>query len=146
MYLNCHSYYSLRYGTIPVDDLVVSAAEKGIRMMALTDINVTTGIFDFIKACRKYHIHPVVGLEFRQDNQLRYTGLAKNNEGFHELNKFLTYHNVQKLPLPEMAPEFDNVFIVYPVDRAPLLLKDYEYIGIRIKDRYKAIYSGRTRG
>ena len=42
MYLNCHSYYSLRYGTIPVEELVAQAAEMGIEAMALTDINVTT--------------------------------------------------------------------------------------------------------
>ena len=69
MYLNCHSYYSLRYGAIPVEELVEEAARIGIEAMALTDINVTTGVFDFIKACREHGIHPVVGLEYRNKNR-----------------------------------------------------------------------------
>ena len=71
MYLNCHSYYSLRYGTIPVEDLVEEAAAKGVDAMALTDINVTTGIFDFIKACRKHGIHPLHATPRRRYYELR---------------------------------------------------------------------------
>ncbi len=141
MYLNCHSYYSLRYGTIPVEELVEDAARLGVEAMALTDINVTTGIFDFIKACQTYDIHPVVGLEFRNENSLLYVGLAKNNEGFHELNKFLTQHNVNKTLLPEIAPSFSNAYIIYPADQAPLILRENEYVGLRTFDRYKAVYS-----
>ncbi|NND07216.1 MAG: DNA polymerase III subunit alpha [Saprospiraceae bacterium] len=141
MYLNCHSYYSLRYGTIPVEELVEEAAQKGVEAMALTDINVTTGVFDFIKACRNYGIHPVVGLEYRHKQKLYYVGLAKNNEGFHELNSFLTSHHVSKEALPEIAPAFSNAYIIYPVEKAPLVLKENEYIGINIQDRFRAVYS-----
>ena len=141
MYLNCHSYYSLRYGTIPVEELVSQAAALGVEALALTDILVTTGVFDFIKACREHHIHPVIGIEFRQKNKLLYVGLAKNNEGFHELNTFLTYHNISKEPLPEQAPEFLNAYIVYPVHNVPGKIRDNEYIGISLRDRFKVIYS-----
>ncbi len=141
MYLQCHSYYSLRYGTIPVEDLVARAAQLRIEAMALTDINVTTGVFDFIKACRAHKIHPVVGIEFRRNGELLYVGLAKNNEGFHELNKFLTYYNISKEPMPEMAPQFSNAYIIYPYHNVPFLLRDNEYIGISLKDRFKVIYS-----
>lgn len=141
MYLNCHSYYSLRYGTIPVEELVAQAAEMGVESMALTDINVTTGVFDFIKACRQYHIHPVVGLEFRENSKLLYVGLARNNEGFHELNHFLTQSNVHKTALPERAPEFSNAYIIYPIHNAPLVLRENEYVGMRLNDRFRIIYS-----
>ncbi len=141
LYTNCHSYFSLRYGTIPVEDLVDQAAKLKIKAMALTDINVTTGVFDFIKTCREKNIHPVIGVEFRQNNRLLYIALAKNNEGFHEINKFLTYHNVSKDSLPEEAPECNHVYIIYPIDNAPVILRDYEYIGVRIIDRYRVVYS-----
>jgi hypothetical protein len=49
MYINCHSYHSLRYGTIPLNELVQQAASCGVETMALTDINTVTGIYDFIK-------------------------------------------------------------------------------------------------
>ncbi|MEE9460743.1 MAG: PHP domain-containing protein, partial [Bacteroidales bacterium] len=100
MYLNCHSYYSLRYGTMSVENLVEQAAGRGAPALALTDINNSMGIMDFIKACRQHGIHPVAGIEFRDGNRLLYTGVARNNDGFRELNEFLTTCNVNKEPLP----------------------------------------------
>ncbi|MCB0665222.1 MAG: DNA polymerase III subunit alpha [Saprospiraceae bacterium] len=140
--MRCHSYYSLRYGTIPVEDLVAQAAKLGVEAMALTDIHVTTGVFDFIKACRQHGIHPVVGIEFRKNEKLLYVGLAKNSEGFHELNSFLTYYNIKDEPIPEIAPEFSNAYIIYPIENMPFVLRDNEFVGVSIKDRYKMVYSG----
>jgi DNA polymerase-3 subunit alpha/error-prone DNA polymerase len=48
MYLNCHSFHSLRYGTIPVEELVQMAKEKGIKVLGLTDINASAGVFDLV--------------------------------------------------------------------------------------------------
>lgn len=81
MYLNCHCFHSLRYGTIPLEDLISKAAALGVRAMALTDINTVTGIYDFVKGCRAVNIKPIVGIEFRSENQLRYIGLAKKCGG-----------------------------------------------------------------
>ena len=79
MYLNCHSYHSLRYGTIPLSDLVLHAKQCNVKAMALTDINTVTGIYDFIKECKSVNIKPLVGIEFRNNNKLLYIGIAKNN-------------------------------------------------------------------
>ncbi|MCX6278766.1 MAG: PHP domain-containing protein [Bacteroidetes bacterium] len=123
MYLNCHSYYSLRYGTISVENLVEEAVKATHRVttsgdaptaMALTDINNSTGIMDFVAACKEKCVKPIAGIEFRIEDRLLYTGLAKNNEGFRELNEFLSRHNLTNQPLPERAPEFGNVFVIYP--------------------------------
>jgi DNA polymerase-3 subunit alpha/error-prone DNA polymerase len=48
--------------------------------MALTDINTVTGIYDFIIEC-KLGIKPLVGIDFRYNNEFRYIGLAKNASG-----------------------------------------------------------------
>jgi DNA polymerase-3 subunit alpha/error-prone DNA polymerase len=79
MYINCHSYHSLRYGTIPLNELVQQAASCGVEAMALTDINTVTGIYDFIKECT-VAIKPLVGIEFRYNNKLLYIGLAKTQQ------------------------------------------------------------------
>ena len=131
MYLNSHSFHSLRYGTIPLKELVEQAIDKQLTAMALTDINTVTGIYDFLKACEDKEIKPLVGIEFRQDNKLRYIGLAKNKEGLGEMNRFLTSHNFDGTPLPLSAPVFENVTLIYPVENVPEVLKDYEYVGIR---------------
>lgn len=140
MYINCHSYYSLRYGCIPVAELVEIAASHGVECLALTDINASTGVYDFIKACRKYNIHPVIGMECRQGNDFRYILLARNNEGFREINDFRTQHNINAQPLPQIAPEFCNVYVIYSTTSAPSNLSEHEFIGIRHKDRF-SIYS-----
>lgn len=131
MYLNCHSYHSLRYGTIPLRELVPLAAACGVKAMALTDVNTVTGIYDFIKECKTVAIKPIVGIEFRYNNKLLYIGLAKNAAGLAEMNRFLTQHNFDKTPLPAQAPEFYNVSIIYPIESIPMLFRDFEYLGIR---------------
>ena len=42
MYLNCHSYYSLRHGTIAPEELIECAREHKVSQLALTDINNTS--------------------------------------------------------------------------------------------------------
>ena len=131
MYLNCHSFHSLRYGTIPLDDLIDKGSRCGLKAMALTDINTVTGIYDFITACKKANIKPLVGIDFRSGNDFRYIGLAKNASGLAEMNRFLTHHNFKNIPLPEIAPDFESVVIIYAFANAPSELKANEYIGIR---------------
>jgi DNA polymerase-3 subunit alpha len=132
MYLNCHSYYSLRYGTFPIEKLAEMAVQNGIDTLALTDINNSMGVVDFVKACNKSEVKPVAGIEFRDGNELLYIGIARNNEGFKELNEFLSHHNIHKLPLPREAPAFSHTYIIYPFGRkAPQQLRDNEFTGIR---------------
>jgi DNA polymerase-3 subunit alpha/error-prone DNA polymerase len=130
MYLNCHSFHSLRYGTIPLLDLIQQAVVCGVKTMALTDINTVTGIYDFTKACNEVGINSIVGIEFRCNHQLRYIGLAKNADGLAEMNRFLTQHNFEGTSLPLTAPSFNNVCIIYPFENKPTELKDHEFIGI----------------
>ncbi|MFH6989400.1 DNA polymerase III subunit alpha [Flavobacterium collinsii] len=141
MYLNCHSFHSLHYGTIPLEELISQAAACGVTAMALTDINTVTGIYDFIKGCKDIGIKPIVGMEFRSEHKLRFIGLAKSASGLAEMNRFLTRHNFDNTVLPEYAPEFENVFVIYPLENAPLLLKGNEYIGIRPEQLQKLVLS-----
>jgi len=131
MYLNCHSFHSLRYGTIPLDDLISQAVSCGVKVMALTDINTVTGIYDFIKGCEAVGIKPLVGIEFHSEKGMRYIGLAKNAKGLAAMNRFLTAYNFSGEPLPIVAPELDSVFIIYTLENAPETLRENEFIGIR---------------
>ncbi|CAH0336579.1 Error-prone DNA polymerase [Flavobacterium sp. CECT 9288] len=137
MYLNCHSYHSLRYGTIPLNELVQQAKISGLTSVALTDINTVTGIYDFTKQCKEVGIKPIVGVEFRQNNRLLFIGLAKNQKGIGEMCRFLTQHNLSKTHLPEVAPVFENVFVIYPTTNMPNELRNFEYIGIRPEEVIK---------
>jgi error-prone DNA polymerase len=131
MYLNCHSYHSLRYGTIPIKKLVELAVSCNVKAMALTDINTVTGIYDFIKICKEKGTKPLIGIEFRCNNQLRYIGLAKNAKGLGEMNRFLTEHNFNRENLPLRAPKFESAFVIYTLENVPETLYKNEFIGIR---------------
>lgn len=131
MYLNVHSSYSLRYGTMDLDVLIQEALQLGVQEMALTDINNSSACMDFILKGRAAGLRPVVGIEFRNDNQLLYIGIAKNKEGMKELNDFLSYHQLCNLALPKKAPSFKDVFVIYPTNASAFALMEHEFIGVR---------------
>jgi len=145
MYLNCHSYYSLRYGTFSEIELLELAKKNDVQTLALTDINNTSACLNFIRKAKDYNINPVVGIDFRNGAKQLYVGLAKNNEGFRELNQFLSQHSEHKIELPERAPHFDNSVIIYPFERVLQLEKssfaDHEFIGVSIEELRKLRFS-----
>jgi DNA-directed DNA polymerase III PolC len=120
----------------------MQAKQLNIKTLALTDINSSQGIMDFIKECNENDIQPIAGIEFRRNNHLLFIGMAQNNKGFAELNKFLTHHNLNKIALPDVAPNFKNVFVVYPYgNRKQQQLKSNEFIGVRPYDLAQLITS-----
>lgn len=137
MLVNCHSYHSLRYGTLSLEDLVLQGKKNGMECMALTDINTMTGVYDFVVTARKVGIKPIVGIEFRNGDDLLYIGIAKNLVGFRELNEFLSNAQLNKTALPERAPDFNHVFVIYPTQRFPAKLKEYEFVGVGTDEVYK---------
>lgn len=139
MYLNVHSQYSLRYGTMSIKTLVEEAQARGITQMVLTDINNSTGVMEFMRECRKNKIKPIGGIEFRRDKKLLYIGIAKNKEGMKELNDFLSEHNLSAKELPDEPWSFKNAYVIFPFGhQAPL--KDNEYIGVRF-DQLHQLYN-----
>ena len=96
MYINCHSYYSLRFGTLSIDQLLDQAEKIGVSVLVLTDINTTMGIPEFVKKAKERNIKPIAGVEIRNEDELLFIGIAKNREGFRELNEYLTWHNLNK--------------------------------------------------
>ena len=123
---------------MPIAELVTKAAALGYAVLPLTDINTTMGAADFVFDCQKKGIRPVVGAEFRNGNELLYVALAKNDRGFAELNCFLTQHNLTKQPFPEIAPDWEQVFVIYPFGkRKPNMLKVNEFLGVRFSQLTK---------
>lgn len=131
MFLNCHSYHSLRYGTISIEDLVQQAVDHQIRTLALTDINTITGIYDFFKICNDHDIKPIVGVEIRVESELYFICLAKNQKSVGEINRLLTDYNCDRIEIPKHNPHFHNTVVIYPLQNIPEALQDHEYIGIR---------------
>lgn len=130
MILNAHSYYSLRYGVISIEDLVQSAIDLNYEAMAITDINNSSGVLEFVKVCLEKGIKPIVGMEFRDGDTLLFVAIARNNEGFREVNELLTEANLSNTPLPR-RPNFSHCYVIYEYGSKINDLKENEYIGVR---------------
>ena len=117
MYLNCHSYYSLRYGVFPIPELLALAKENAIDQLALTDINTTSACLEFIREAPKENIKPIVGADIRNGNNRCYVCLAKNNNGFLEINQFLSKNLHAKKEFPEIPPSFSDVITILPFEK-----------------------------
>jgi len=137
MYLNCHTYYSLRYGTIAPKQLLAIASTNGVGTMALTDINNTSACLDFVRLSQNFKIKPILGVDFRNGTQQQFILIAKNNAGFLNINTYLSgfLHN-QDLPIPERPEQpIANCFVVYPYQNGKDYdLKPNEFLGIKPKD------------
>jgi DNA-directed DNA polymerase III PolC len=100
-------------------------------------------MISFVKECRKKGIKPIAGIEIRNGNKFLYTLIARNNEGFKEINDFVSSHNLNKTEYPETTSGFKNVFVVYSSGRHNVAeLKDNEYIGIKPYEVLKLVTSG----
>lgn len=131
MFLNCHSYHSLRYGTLSIKELVSQAIFSKTKSLVLTDINTVTAIYEFKKECENAGIKPIAGVEIRKNKQLLYVAVAKEFSGIGEVNRMITAHNCEGVEVSETAPDFEKVFVIYPLKNAPEKLKENEFIGIR---------------
>lgn len=139
MYINCHTYYSLRYGTFSEDELLRLAIEFGQETLALTDINNTSACLNFVRLAKaRGVIRPVIGVDFRHNAQQLYVALAINNAGFQEINAWLSEHSHAQKNIPELAPLFKNVQVIYPYRQVKKHNKkhfeDHEYLGLDFED------------
>ena len=142
MYFNTHSYYSLRYGTMSIDQLLDQAVVHGITALALTDINTSMGIPEFIKKAKERDIKPIAGIEFRNGDELVFIGIARNREGLRELNEYLTRHNLDGKDFDPGELNFQQVFVIYPFGKTKgSELNDPEFIGIRPQQVNKLVTS-----
>lgn len=142
MLLNCHSWFSLKFGTISPENLLEELSAKGFTNVALTDINNTSACIDFVRLAEQFNIKPVLGIDFRNGIEQKYIGLAKNMEGFRALNEHLTNCQQNKIQFTDSAPEFQDTFFVYPFkSRKFSQLSENEFIGIKSSELIKLPFS-----
>lgn len=143
MFLNCHTAYSFKYGTLTPQRLFDEARRCGVHRLVLTEINNTASYIEMLRICAEYKTDPgegktpydldiIVGIEFRRDNELLYLIIAQDLAGFESINRFLSRHNREEKPLPARAPEMASTFVIYPFETIEAeLLRTNEFIGIR---------------
>ena len=136
MFLNTHTYYSLRYGTISPERLLTLAKELGIKAMAFTDINSTSASLELIRLAEKHKVKPVLGVDFRNGATQEFILLAKNNKGFESINTYLSsFLHQSNFRIPKQAKNLDDTFVIYPFRKLiDFELKAHEFIGVRKED------------
>ncbi len=139
MLLNCHTYFSLCYGTLSPDQLMREIKKGDHESFVITDINNTSACMDVVRtAGRDFGLRPILGIDFRNGVRQQYVGIAKNNLGFKELNEHLSKYLHSKEDLPNIAPHFEHAYIVYPLSNYDgRALNENEFIGVSIKDLQK---------
>ncbi len=135
MYLNTHTYYSLRYGTIKPEELLQHAVKNGVEAIALTDINSTSSNLDFVRLAVKYAVKPVLGVDFRNGVQQQFILLAKDNEGLQHINNYLSvFLHSEKITIPKRSKHIENTYVIYPFQNEIFDLRENEFIGVKPSD------------
>ena len=142
MLINCHSWFSLKFGTISPEKLLKELYNKGFTNVALTDINNTSASIDFVRLAPQYNIRPILGIDFRNGIQQKYIGLAKNNDGIKTLNEHLTSHQQNNINFDDIAPILNDTIIIYPFkNKKNRPLNENEFIGIKSTELIKLPFS-----
>lgn len=114
--LHVHSVYSMLEGTIKLDKLVERAASFGFKSLALTDTNGIYGLVQFQKKAEEQNIKSLLGayVDDLSDPELNCVLLAKNNEGYSDLCKIITYRKLNDdFSLPQILNnKSSNLFII----------------------------------
>ena len=145
MYLNCHTYYSLRYGAMSTPELCELARDNGVDQLALTDINNTSACLEFIKMNKNSGLKALVGVDFRNGAEQQYVGIAKNNTGYRQLNEHLSEYTHAQKKFPSQAPSLSECYMIYPLEKVIHDKKEdfqqNEYIGVSIESLRKLKFS-----
>ena len=136
MLVNSHSYYSLRYGVLSPKEWLAFFESQPWPVMAITDINNTSACMTVLYLLRN---HPkkraVIGVDFRNGITPCYVALAKNWEGFRQINDHLSEHLHRKQRFSSRAPvaALKDAWIIYPLESLPpdAPLAPNELIGVR---------------
>ncbi|MCF8257841.1 MAG: DNA polymerase III subunit alpha [Flavobacteriales bacterium] len=122
----CHTHFSLCYGILSPDELLAEAQQWGITRLVVTDINNTSACHDLLRLAPKYGIDLSLGVDFRNGAERLFVAVARNNEGFREMNAYLSqFLTTEKKQIPWRAPAFRDVVVIYPFrkdispDRSP---------------------------
>lgn len=126
-------------------ELLQLAKQNHVTQLVLTDINNTSAGLNFVRKAPEFGIKPILGIDFRNGVLPCFIGIAKNNEGYLELNDFLSQHLHDGSKIPDRAPAFKNAFVVYPFEQVLLNeldnFQEHEFVGISIKDLRRLPFS-----
>jgi DNA polymerase III alpha subunit len=136
MFLNCHTWFSFKYGTMSPERLFEETKRFKINKIVLTEINNTASYIEMLRIIEErkeeHQLSIALGIEFREGSKFKFIAIAKDNEGFEIINRYRSNLNNQKEKVPARCPVLEHCYIVYQLGGIePELLRHNEFIGIR---------------
>ncbi|OGR17907.1 MAG: DNA polymerase III subunit alpha [Desulfobacterales bacterium GWB2_56_26] len=143
--LRVRSYFSLLQGIASPAALCRRARELGYPGLALTDRDNLYGLWDFLKACRRESLRPVVGAEVSEPGSDRLvTCLVRDRAGYANLCALLTRrHMAEVFSLAgDLPPLADGLLLLC---RDIPLLTEYRRLGLSVAADLGAVPTGDAR-
>ena len=147
-HLAVKSCYSLLASSLQPEVLVKAAKERGYQSIALTDSDGLYGAKAFERACQKYQIRPIYGLNvaIRLDEEIEhFIVLAKNNQGYQQLIQMASHRDYQQdhLNWEDFHPLTNDCIVIMMTEKGlaekDLLNEQYVNIGHRYQ-QYQAFF------
>ncbi|MBT8326820.1 MAG: PHP domain-containing protein, partial [Bacteroidia bacterium] len=91
-------------------ELIAEAQNNNAEQIALTDINSTSGSLYFAMEIQKIGLPVVLGVDFRIGSEQQFVAIAKNNQGFQNINFFLSSVLAKKEKLQKNAPALPDTY------------------------------------
>ncbi len=121
--LRVRSYYSLLQATTSPAALCRRAKELGYGGLAMTDRDNLYGLWDFLKACRREGLRPIVGAEISEPGSGRLiTCLVQDKDGYTNLCSLLTRRHKAASLAGNLAGSFSLADEVAPLAGGLLVL------------------------
>lgn len=113
--------YSLLQSTIKISQYVQLAKEMGYDHLGITDRNNLYGALDFMKACKKVQIQPIIGLlleyySSKTQKEHEIFLFAKNNQGYKKLMHLSSQKMNEEQVLLEKAEALTDLMAVLPIE------------------------------
>ncbi len=143
MFINNHTYYSLRYGTMSPERLATLTTVMGASTLVHTDINNTSASLDMLRLAKEHQLKPVLGIDFRNGAKQEFIMLAKNNTGFKNCNQYLSsFLHQTTFTIPQKCAPLQDTFVIYPFQKSiDFKLSNHEFIGIKKEELGKLRFS-----
>lgn len=128
-HLHCHTQYSILDGAANITQMVKKAAADGMSGVAITDHGNMFGVFEFVNACNKEKIKPIVGCEFYlvEDMSIRsFAGTGTRDKRYHQLLLAKNEEGYRNLTRMTGMAYTDGLFGKYPRIDLELLKKHKE--------------------
>lgn len=123
--------------------LLKKAKAMNIAAFALTDINSSTMALELLRLSKTQDVKIVLGVDFRNGAEQKFVMLAKNKEGYKNINDYLSrFLHEKQFSIPNKAKSYKNTYVIYPFEGySEGDLKEHEFLGVKIHDIGKLRFS-----